>query len=293
MKAKKKRIKPAGGIFSEFVDLENPLKLVFQKGPEGHYGPYKFESASIVFARCHSIFSLQIVGKEPFRIDAYSTIVIPANTSFELEGAGSLCEFVIMIPSVKLIEKVSGLYSLSKEELTGILSKTSKLPRSNWVNEIMHRYVYERVQTKNKGNEACLFLESEILKEIYYLFKEQNIALKNRFNLDALNLDKKSSLVRKTVTFIESNLFRNITMEMLAKQAAASISSVQRAFTKELGVTPFNYIKDRRLEEAFLLLKSHCFSVGEVASKVGYEDTSAFIAAFKKKFTCTPSCLLG
>lgn len=53
--------------------------------------------------------------------------------------------------------------------------------------------------------------------------------------------------------------------------------------------TTYAYIKDRRLEEALLLLKSKKYAVGEVAVLVGYENFGAFSDAFKVKFGKVPS----
>lgn len=281
-----------GCKLSEFVDFNERLGIVFQKGGDEFSCSYKFTHPAILFSRCHSIFSLQIENKEPFTIDAYSTIAIPSKVSFKIISQSSICELAILLPDQKLIREVCTQYTINKEDVAQLFDSVHKLPRANWFNELMHRYVYERAVAKNQNNAACIFLEVEIIKELYFLFKEQNIAIKNRFNLDALNLDKKSDITRKLMIYIESNLFNEISSDDLTKHIGASESTIQRSFTKDVGISPFKYIKERKLEEAFILLKSQSFSVNEVAHKIGYEDVSAFISSFKKKFSYTPSKLL-
>ena len=229
------------GLLEEFSNFAVPLMFMQQKGGNGFITSLKTPIPLIIFARCHSILSLLIKDIEPLQIDAYSTIIIPAGISVDLVGISSTCELVLLSPTEQLIKKVSRQYAILIDELNDILTKVLQLPRSNWVNEIMHRYAFELMEAKSKSSDACTFLSSEILKETFFLYKEQNIALKNKFNLDTINLDRKSPIVRKAINFIEANLFKDISMDSLAKNVYASKSTMLRAFANDIGVTPFNY----------------------------------------------------
>lgn len=48
------------------------------------------------------------------------------------------------------------------------LSEVQLLPRTVWVNEICHRYLFERAVCRKSDNVATHFLESEIVKEVYF-----------------------------------------------------------------------------------------------------------------------------
>ncbi|MBY0384953.1 helix-turn-helix transcriptional regulator, partial [bacterium] len=54
-------------------------------------------------------------------------------------------------------------------------------------------------------------------------------------------------------------------------------------------ITPYVYIKNRRLEESLRLLKSGQHTVADVALLVGYESFGAFSEAFKEKYGSSPS----
>ena len=75
----------------------------------------------------------------------------------------------------------------------------------------------------------------------------------------------------------------------MAFAASCCISTVylNKLFHKELGVTPFFYIVQRRMAIARELLREHC-SVGEVARLVGYGDIYQFSRAFKKHYGASP-----
>lgn len=55
-----------------------------------------------------------------------------------------------------------------------------------------------------------------------------------------------------------------------------------RIFKRIMGVTPYNYLIHYRINISKILLRSTDMSVGEIAEKCGFLDTSNFITQFKK-----------
>ena len=54
--------------------------------------------------------------------------------------------------------------------------------------------------------------------------------------------------VRRALDFIEANLAEPITMSDIARHVNMSVRAIQQGFQAELGTTPMNYLRDRRLE---------------------------------------------
>ncbi|MHA6164300.1 helix-turn-helix transcriptional regulator [Pseudomonas sichuanensis] len=77
----------------------------------------------------------------------------------------------------------------------------------------------------------------------------------------------------------------------LARLAGLSSARLHARFTAECGMTPMDYIRQRRLHMARQLLRESLLPVGEIAARVGYESQSAFSAAVMRAFGCTPSAL--
>ena len=140
-----------------------------------------------------------------------------------------------------------------------------------------------------KNNEATSFLEVEIMKQVFSNAINKDVLIQTVFNLDCLELDKKSQLTRKALLYIESNLFEHVTLDKISKHCFSSKSSLLRYFKADMKQSPLFYIKNRRLDEAFRILKSGNKTVSETAFKVGYSDLSAFTSAFKRKFGVTAS----
>jgi AraC-like DNA-binding protein len=76
-------------------------------------------------------------------------------------------------------------------------------------------------------------------------------------------------------------------LALLCSDAGVSIRTVQRIFSREVGTDPDSWRRQVRLTRAVNLLLSGS-SVKEVSFAVGYNQASAFVAAFRRLFGSTP-----
>jgi AraC-like DNA-binding protein len=76
-------------------------------------------------------------------------------------------------------------------------------------------------------------------------------------------------------------------LEALARQAGASLRTLQRLFPQETGLTLEAWRQKARLAAAVALLSTGA-PVALAAADCGYESPSAFISAFKRHFRVTP-----
>lgn len=75
----------------------------------------------------------------------------------------------------------------------------------------------------------------------------------------------------------------------LARSAGMSRSKLHHNFRVVYGITPFDYLRDRRLEKARIFLNEGNMDVTEVAYSVGYSSPSHFTKVFKQYFGMPPS----
>jgi AraC-like DNA-binding protein len=75
----------------------------------------------------------------------------------------------------------------------------------------------------------------------------------------------------------------------LARMAGLSRSKLHHNFRAVYGITPFDYLRDRRLEKAKIFLNEGKMDVTEVAYSVGYSSLSHFTKVFKQYFGMPPS----
>jgi len=181
-------------------------------------------------------------------------------------------------------ERTYGKLGFDRARLEGWLRGPQLLPRTVWVHEIVHRYVFERYVLGEHESLATQFLETEILKEIFFLFRDREAGA------DRASLVRKyGAPVERAIAHIESHLFAPCSMPELAAHCGASESTLLRAFRKELGCTPAAYWRTRKLDESLVLLRGGRHSVAEVAAEVGYDNTTAFGHAFRIRFGQPPS----
>jgi AraC-like DNA-binding protein len=80
-----------------------------------------------------------------------------------------------------------------------------------------------------------------------------------------------------------------LTLEILAKQAAMSISKFTAAFKTHTGISAAAYIRRIRMDKAMDLLKNTSAPLGDIAGIVGYKHHSNFSSFFLEQFGVTPS----
>ncbi|MDR0641775.1 MAG: AraC family transcriptional regulator [Treponema sp.] len=79
-----------------------------------------------------------------------------------------------------------------------------------------------------------------------------------------------------------------ITLALLAKQAAMSISKFTAAFKTHTGVSTASYIRRLRMDKAIDLLKNTSAPLGDIAGMVGYKHHARFSTLFREQFGVTP-----
>jgi len=74
----------------------------------------------------------------------------------------------------------------------------------------------------------------------------------------------------------------------LAAEMNVSREHLARAFRKELGTSPQNYLLQKKMNLACELLREFGLSCAEVAERLGYDRPSSFSRAFKSVFGTNP-----
>ena len=92
----------------------------------------------------------------------------------------------------------------------------------------------------------------------------------------------------KAVRYIHKHITETIELEKLAEIACLSKDHFIRLFKKGMGTTPLQYINQKKIEKAQLLLITEELAVKEIAFRLAFEDYSYFNRLFKKITGVTP-----
>jgi AraC family transcriptional regulator len=90
------------------------------------------------------------------------------------------------------------------------------------------------------------------------------------------------------VAYVETRLSTNIGLTELADLVGYSPNQLVRLFKSSFGVSPYQYVLQRRVERAKSLLRANRHSLAEVALTCGFATQSHFSACFKARTGLTP-----
>lgn len=103
------------------------------------------------------------------------------------------------------------------------------------------------------------------------------------------NTVDESRICVRCKNYIDENELSKLSLVQIAQALNVSISTLQRQFKKTYGMTVIDYLRHHRLDRARAALAKDRLSIGEAAYIAGYNHPSNFIAAFKKRFSISPS----
>lgn len=101
--------------------------------------------------------------------------------------------------------------------------------------------------------------------------------------------EKSSPPLRPLLAAIRAHLLEpGFNVERLTRETGAS-KWVLSGFTAEIGITPWQFICEARMEVAGRLLRDTDLSVDEIAYRLGHSSLSVFQRGFKRCFEMSPS----
>ena len=110
-----------------------------------------------------------------------------------------------------------------------------------------------------------------------------------RFLKDAKpKIETNDDRIQKALSYIRKNIYKTIEIDLLAEISCLSKDHFIRLFKKEVNYTPLQYINQKKIEKAQLILITDNASIKSIAYLLGYEDQSYFNRLFKKLTGVTP-----
>ena len=128
-------------------------------------------------------------------------------------------------------------------------------------------------------------LAASIKREIIYrvLQNDQNDSLKH-FAL----VGSQAQRIAKVIGILNREFSQSLRVDELAREASMSLSSFYSHFKEVTGMSPIQYQKQLRLQEARRLLLTENLEAAEAAFQVGYESPSYFNREYSRMFGLPP-----
>jgi AraC-like DNA-binding protein len=140
------------------------------------------------------------------------------------------------------------------------------------------------IKLLDKPTNNIKFLSSLVMKEIIYTLLERNGDFLKQHVLEGTLTNQ----IVKAITEIKNNFTENINMKDLAKTVGISESSLYHNFKKITSMSPLQFQKKIRLEEAKQMLISQNIEASQVAFAIGYESPSQFSREYTRMFGMSP-----
>ncbi|SHO52290.1 helix-turn-helix domain-containing protein [Anaerocolumna xylanovorans] len=87
---------------------------------------------------------------------------------------------------------------------------------------------------------------------------------------------------------VEENILNPVSLNDLAYLSGRSLSSFKRDFQAIYNMSPYHWLRERRLERAKELLMNTSISVTDICFMTGFENTAHFSRAFKERYGSSP-----
>lgn len=147
-------------------------------------------------------------------------------------------------------------------------------------------------EIKQLHDEAIFGYELDIKSRMIALWSEiykHNVSqAENKTAVSTGNQDEYR--IKQALLFIQDRFADPITLDDIANSILVSKSECCRCFKRCLQVTPFEYLMHYRITESTKQMHYNLGeSISDIASSVGFNNTSYFNKIFKKYMNCTPT----
>ncbi|MBW4695795.1 MAG: AraC family transcriptional regulator [Lyngbya sp. HA4199-MV5] len=94
--------------------------------------------------------------------------------------------------------------------------------------------------------------------------------------------------LQQAIDYINDHLHQDLSLAAIARELDMSQYYFARLFKQSMGISPYQYVLQQRVEQAKVLLKSSTLSMSAIAHRVGFADQSQFTVQFRKFTGTTP-----
>jgi len=225
-------------------------------------------------------------GSEPLGYDTQKYLLSAANlfAKVRIKDASEERPYV----SLRIRFSLEEIYDVLKKLDTSKFDVSKKIEKGLFLDDLNERIyapVVRLVKLLEQSEEEVNFLSPLIIKEILYiLIKDESGYFLNKFAMEGTISNK----IVKVVSKIKENFNEKLNVKELAKLIDMSESSLYDNFKTITSMTPIQFQKKIRLEEAKLMLLNQNIEASQVAFEVGYESPSQFSREYSRMFGMSP-----
>lgn len=149
----------------------------------------------------------------------------------------------------------------------------------------LRAHLLQLAENPYQGRLAQLYSESRVLSalvEVAGIFKEQ------RRGMPQLSRSHREHAEHARM-ILDNQLADPPGVSELARIVGLNETSLRQAFKATFGSTIIDYLRDRRLEVARVLVRERRLSIAEIGYRVGFSSPANFATAYRRRFGLAPS----
>lgn len=225
-------------------------------------------------------------GNQMYRYDSHQYLLASTHIPSDISILEASKEFPYISLTIKF--KLEDIYDVLKNTSTEKLKFQQNSEKGLFFDTLTPRLydpIFRLVKLLELPKEDIDFLSPLIIKEILYLLvNEKSGHFLNKFAMEGTT----SNSIVKVIAEIKNNFNEKLNVKKLSKLAAMSESSLYQNFKTITSLSPLQFQKKLRLEEAKRMLGVRNIEIAEVAFLVGYESPSQFSREYSRMFGKSP-----
>jgi hypothetical protein len=239
---------PEGRLLRTVIEMKGRMGIAYERCidyvRESHH---THDRLNLSFPRgsCQVEIEVKRAGnrRRTFRIDSSKLLSLPKGEEHNHRGRSLVYDTVALYPSDTALEESGERIGIGVEEIRRFLGDCFVIARTAFLDELVERYFAERVLRDRPSPALRVQLEDQILDEVLRLFCGRRAE-------SPAESGERQNITERALQFIEANLFAPISSQEIARYGRTSVASLFRVFKKDLRRTPFDYIRERRLDES-------------------------------------------
>lgn len=241
------------------------------------------------------------------QINDQSTVLLNAKQNNILRESGIFCPaqqpikcHVVKLPDITQLRRWEKLLSEGRgtavyTEACGYL--TSLADSGNMNRDSLRGFYIQFQQTALNAAWTYGFTSKDILPILDKGLNIQSLEelktviqiITNCFVLDTQTAPNERGIVEKIEWYVEDNIDQAIGVSDVAAALYMNPDYLSRLFKTEKGLSLKEYIVQRKMQSAQMLLQTTSLPVSIIASKLGYDNFSHFSQAYRKKMGISPT----
>lgn len=228
--------------------------------------------------RMHSGELFVSYGTDTTKLEAGDMAIFPPKMPHEGIAGSNGAKYDVLMFDVRAFYHDS---EVSRKYLTALFDGYAKFQKITSHKETVRCFDH----ICSKEGQGTLEITAYLYQLLFLLFEHSLIELRNRTGQE--------DVVKEIVKYMEENFEKEITTSSICTEFGYTEAHFCRKFKEATGLTPMNYLKILRMEEAHKMLKKGERNISKIAASCGFLDSNYFTRCFKAHFGVPPSRIKG